>query len=61
MVPEALPDNRFRVQLENGVEIRAYASSKMQKYRIRILADDRAKLEMSPYGLTKGRVNCRHK
>lgn len=37
VVSEALPDNRFRVQLENGVEIWAYASGKMQKHRIRIL------------------------
>ena len=58
---EALPDNRFRVQLENGVEIWAYASGKMQKHRIRILAGDRVKLEMSPYDLTKGRINYRHK
>jgi translation initiation factor IF-1 len=61
VVSEALPDNRFRVQLENGVEIWAYASGKMQKHRIRILAGDRVKLEMSPYDLTKGRINYRHK
>ncbi len=61
VVSEALPDNRFRVQLENGVEVWAYASGKMQKHRIRILAGDRVKLEMSPYDLTKGRINYRHK
>jgi translation initiation factor IF-1 len=33
----------------------------MQKHRIRILAGDRVKLEMSPYDLTKGRINYRHK
>ncbi|MFX8164600.1 translation initiation factor IF-1, partial [Acinetobacter baumannii] len=31
------------------------------KHRIRILAGDRVKLEMSPYDLTKGRINYRHK
>jgi translation initiation factor IF-1 len=33
----------------------------MQKHRIRILAGDRVTLEMSPYDLTKGRINFRHK
>jgi translation initiation factor IF-1 len=61
VVSEALPDNRYRVTLENGVEIWAYASGKMQKHRIRILAGDRVTLEMSPYDLTKGRINFRHK
>jgi translation initiation factor IF-1 len=61
VVSESLPDNRYRVLLENGVEIWAYASGKMQKHRIRILAGDRVTLEMSPYDLTKGRINFRHK
>jgi translation initiation factor IF-1 len=39
----------------------AYASGKMRKHRIRILAGDRVTLEMSPYDLTKGRINFRHK
>lgn len=60
VVSEALPDNRYRVTLENGVEIWAYASGKMQKHRIRILAGDRVTLEMSPYDLTKGRITFRH-
>ncbi|ALS59322.1 MULTISPECIES: translation initiation factor IF-1 [Pandoraea] len=60
-VEEVLPDNRFRVTLENGVGVIAYASGRMQKNRIRILAGDRVTLEMSPYDLTKGRINYRHK
>ena len=40
---------------------RAYASGKMRKHRIRILAGDRVTLEMSPYDLTKGRISFRHK
>ncbi|PSB91597.1 translation initiation factor IF-1 [Candidatus Pandoraea novymonadis] len=60
-VSDVLPDNRFRVMLENGVQVWAYASGRMQKNRIRILAGDRVTLEMSPYDLTKGRINYRHK
>lgn len=61
VVSEVLPQTLFRVTLENGAEIMAYASGKMRKHRIRILAGDRVTLEMSPYDLAKGRINFRHK
>ncbi|AZV95234.1 translation initiation factor IF-1 [Kerstersia gyiorum] len=61
VVGEVLPDSRYRVTLDNGVEVSAYASGRMRKHRIRILAGDRVTLEMSPYDLTKGRINFRHK
>lgn len=61
VVSEVLPNTVFRVTLTNGCEITAYASGKMRKHRIRILAGDRVTLEMSPYDLTKGRINFRHK
>lgn len=60
-VTEVLPDTRFRVLLENGVEVVAYASGKMRKFRIRILAGDKVTVEMSPYDLTKARISFRHK
>ena len=56
-VSTVLPDTRFVVTLENGVEVTAYLSGKMRKHRIRILAGDKVTLEMSPYDLTKGRIN----
>ena len=58
-VEESLPDNRFRVVLENGVQITAYASGKMQRHHIRILAGDKVMVEMTPYDLTKGRITYR--
>jgi translation initiation factor IF-1 len=60
-VMELLPDLRFRVQLDNGHDMLAYSSGKMKKNRIRILAGDRVTVEMTPYDLTKGRINFRHK
>ena len=60
-VHQVLPDTRYLVTLENGVEVTAYLSGKMRKHRIRILAGDKVTLEMSPYDLTKGRINFRHK
>lgn len=61
VVDEVLPNTTFRVSLDNGAAVTAYASGKMRKHRIRILAGDRVTLEMSPYDLTKGRINFRHK
>ena len=61
VVNEVLPNTIFRVRLTNGHEVTAYASGKIRKHRIRILAGDRVTLEMSPYDLTKGRIFLRHK
>ena len=60
-VHQVLPDTRFLVTLDNGVEVTAYLSGKMRKNRIRILAGDKVTLEMSPYDLSKARINFRHK
>jgi translation initiation factor IF-1 len=38
---EALPDARFRVQLDAGHEIVAYTAGRMKKDRIKTLANDR--------------------
>lgn len=61
VVNEVLPDTRFKVTLENGVQVSAYASGKMRKHRIRVLAGDRVSVELSPYDLTKARIRFRHK
>lgn len=61
LVIEALPDARFRVQLDAGHEVIAYTAGKMKKNRIKTLAGDRVTVEMSPYDLQKGRLIFRHK
>jgi len=61
VVDEVLPQTRFRVVLENGVTVMAYLSGKMRKHRIRIIAGDKVTIEMTPYDLTKARINFRHK
>ena len=58
---EALPNARFRVELENGHKILAHVSGKMRMYFIRILPGDKVKLEISPYDLTQGRIIYREK
>jgi translation initiation factor IF-1 len=61
VVDEVMPDTRFRVALENGHSVIAYASGKMRKHRVRILAGDKVSLELTAYDLTKGRITFRHK
>lgn len=60
-VLERLPDARYRVRLDNGHETLAYMAGRVKKNRIRILAGDRVTIEMTPYDLTKGRINFRHR
>jgi len=55
-VTEALPNARFRVQLENGHRVMAHVSGRMRMHFIRILPGDRVSVELSPYDLAKGRI-----
>ena len=61
VVSELLPNAMFRVTLENDHQILAHTSGKMRKNRIRVLAGDKVNVEMTPYDLTKGRINYRYK
>ena len=59
-VEEILPNTQFRVRLENGAHVLAYAGGKMRQRYIRIIAGDRVRLEISPYDVTRGRINYRY-
>jgi translation initiation factor IF-1 len=61
VVEEVLPNTKFRVKLDNGIEIIAYLSGKMRKNYIRIIPGDRVLVELSPYDLTQGRITYRYK
>ena len=61
VVAEALPNAFFRVTLENGHEVLARVSGKMDKMRIRVLPGDRVVVEITPYDLTRGRITYRNK
>ena len=60
-VTDVQRNSRYRVTLENGHEILAYTAGKMRKFRIRVVAGDKVTIQMSPYDLTTGRINFRHK
>ena len=60
-IVEALSNEMFRVELENGHQITAHISGKMRMHYIKILPGDKVKVEMSPYDLSKGRISFRYK
>jgi translation initiation factor IF-1 len=61
VVEEVLRNTQFRVSTTNGARVLAYASARLRQNRVRIIAGDKVTLEISPYDLTRGRINFRHK
>ena len=61
MVTEVLPNATFRVAVNGGHEVLTTLGGKMRQFRIRVLAGDLVKIEVSPYDLTRGRIIYRYK
>lgn len=61
VISEILGNNNFRVLLDTGQTILAYASGKMNKFHISMILGDSVKVELSPYDLTRGRIVYRSK
>ena len=61
VVVESLPNTTFQVDIGNGHTILAHISGKLRMNFIRILPGDKVTVEMSPYGLTRGRITWRTK
>ena len=61
VIIETLPNAMFKVRLENGHELIAHISGKMRMNYIKILPNDKVKLELSPYDLNRGRITYRYK
>ena len=59
-IQETLPNATFRVRLDNDHVILAHVSGKMRMHYIKLIPDDKVKLELSPYDLTKGRIIFRY-
>lgn len=61
VVQEVLPNSQFRVELENGHKVLAYAAGKLKFRHIRILMGDTVLMHLSPYDLNRGRIVWRNK
>ncbi len=60
-VTDVLPNAQFRIILEGGHKVLAYAAGKLKRHKIRIIVGDTVRVELSPYDLTRGRVCWREK
>lgn len=60
-VIEARGSGFFLVKLDNDFEVVARPCGKMAKCNIRVLVDDRVRVEISPYDLERGRITYRYK
>ena len=54
-----LPGTMFTVELSNGHQILCNISGKLRKNFVRLDIEDRVRVEMVPYDLTKGRIVAR--
>jgi translation initiation factor IF-1 len=56
---EVLPNQTFKVELENGHVVNCYTGGKMRQFKIRLVQGDKVRIEMTPYDLDKGRITRR--
>ncbi len=61
VVAEVLPNATFRVTVNGGHDVLTTLGGKMRQNRIRVLAGDLVKIEVSPNDLSRGRITYRHK
>ena len=61
VITEVYPAGKFRVKLDQGLEVVAHLGGKMHLHRIRVVLGDRVRVAISPYDLTKGRIVFRQK
>jgi translation initiation factor IF-1 len=55
-ITEVLPNQMFKVTLDNDHLVTCYTGGKMRQFRIRLVQGDRVRVEMTPYDLDKGRI-----
>ena len=60
-VTEVLPNATFRVAVSDSHTVLTTLGGNMRRFRIRVLAGDRVRSQVSPYDLTRGRIIFRHK
>lgn len=58
-ITDVLPNQTFKVLLENEHIVVCYTSGRLRQNRIRLVLGDAVKIEMTPYDMTKGRITYR--
>lgn len=59
VIEEILPNSMFGLKLETDNTIICYTNGRLRQNKIKIVAGDHVKIEMSVYDLTKGRITYR--
>ena len=60
-VTDVHPGGSFSVTTEHGQVILAHLGGKLRKNHIRVILGDKVTVQVSPYDLTRGRIQFRHK
>lgn len=60
-IAEVLPNTKFRVRLNNDLLVVGHLSGRMRTNNIRVLLGDKVRVQMTPYDLTKCRIEFRQK
>lgn len=55
-VTKVLPDTTFTVHLDNEQDVFCYLSGQMRRNNIKVVLNDRVRVELSPYNLEMGRI-----
>jgi translation initiation factor IF-1 len=55
-IVEVLPNQTFKIKLDNDHQIIAYTGGRMRQNKIRLVQGDRVRVEMTPYDMSKGRI-----
>jgi len=61
VVTDVFAGGNFKIETEQGVELRARVGGRLRRNRIRVLLGDRVTVRVSPYDLTHGLITYRHK
>jgi translation initiation factor IF-1 len=56
LVEDAMPGTLFKVKCDSGQSVLATLSGKLRINKVRILPNDRVRVEVSPYDPSRGRI-----
>lgn len=60
VVVDVMPNSTFKVKLDDAPHILVcYLSGRLKQNKIKVVLNDKVRLEISPYDLTKGRISFR--
>jgi translation initiation factor IF-1 len=60
-VTDAAAGGLYKVELDNGVSIKAKLCGKMRRFNIRVVVGDKVTVGVSPYDPSHGLIMYRHK